>query len=130
MIGWFHLILLLHTFSYCLTWLFFRFLLICVLFWWQFFFLAATISAPPTTNIPGGSSSNSDGNKIATINTTGAASKIIHPSEDISLEEIRARHSKYARHIPSKPDDGASSSSNAASEVCTVRIMNNNKNNI
>ncbi|KAJ8980981.1 hypothetical protein NQ317_013435 [Molorchus minor] len=57
---------------------------------------AATISAPPTTNTtPGGSSS--DGSKVSTIATTGATSKIIHPSEDISLEEIR-------RGMPNMPD--------------------------
>ncbi|EEB11203.1 conserved hypothetical protein [Pediculus humanus corporis] len=33
--------------------------------------------------------------KINLINTTGASSKIIHPPEDISLEEIRARLPKY-----------------------------------
>lgn len=77
----------------------------------------ATISAPPTTNTPGGSS---DGSKVATIATTGASSKIIHPSEDISLEEIRARYPKYAKSIPSKSDDGASTSSTAASELATA----------
>lgn len=77
--------------------------------------LAATISAPPTTNLSAGS--NSEGNKVSTIATSSATSKIIHPSEDTSLEEIRARHSKYSRNIPSKTDDGPSSSSNAASEV-------------
>ncbi|KAJ8923307.1 hypothetical protein NQ315_001865 [Exocentrus adspersus] len=74
----------------------------------------ATISAPPTTNTPGGSG---DGSKAATIATTGASSKIIHPSEDISLEEIKARHPRYAKSIPSKSDDGASTSSTAASEA-------------
>ncbi|CAH1100615.1 unnamed protein product [Psylliodes chrysocephalus] len=76
---------------------------------------AATISAPPTTNLSAGS--NSEGNKVSTIATSSATSKIIHPSEDTSLEEIRARHSKYSRNIPSKTDDGPSSSSNAASEL-------------
>ncbi|KAJ8959017.1 hypothetical protein NQ318_022269 [Aromia moschata] len=54
------------------------------------------------------SSGSSDASKVSTIATTGASSKIIHPSEDISLEEIRAKHPKYARSIPSKSDDGPS----------------------
>lgn len=74
----------------------------------------ATISAPPTTNTPSGSG---DASKVATIATTGAASKIIHPAEDISLEEIRARHPKYARTVAMKSEDSASSSSTAASDV-------------
>ncbi|XP_051154548.1 BUB3-interacting and GLEBS motif-containing protein ZNF207 [Leptopilina boulardi] len=35
--------------------------------------------------------------KVNLITTTGAASKIIHPPEDLSLEEIRARLPKYQR---------------------------------
>nr|XP_032517474.1 BUB3-interacting and GLEBS motif-containing protein ZNF207 isoform X2 [Danaus plexippus plexippus] len=66
----------------------------------------ATISAPPTT-------SNSDpkengdvrppaANTCPLVTSTGAGSKIIHPPEDVSLEEIRARNPKY-RPKP-KPD--------------------------
>ncbi|XP_072382789.1 BUB3-interacting and GLEBS motif-containing protein ZNF207 [Diabrotica undecimpunctata] len=76
---------------------------------------AATISAPPTTNTPGGSSNSTDV-KASTIATSSATSKIIHPSEDTSLEELRSRNPKYARTM-SKSDDGASSSSTAASEL-------------
>ncbi|CAG9864933.1 unnamed protein product [Phyllotreta striolata] len=76
---------------------------------------AATISAPPTTNLSLGS--NGEGSKVSTIATSSATSKIIHPSEDTSLEEIRARNPKYSRNIPSKPDDGGASSSAAASEL-------------
>ena len=36
----------------------------------------------------------------ATIATAGASSKIVHPEEDISLEELRARQSKYKLVIP------------------------------
>lgn len=75
----------------------------------------ATISAPPTTN-NAASSSNSD-SKVPTIATTNASSKIMHPAEDISLEEIRARHPKYARTIPIKPEDIPTSVSTSASEV-------------
>ncbi|XP_023023234.1 bub3 interacting GLEBS and Zinc finger domain protein [Leptinotarsa decemlineata] len=79
---------------------------------------AATISAPPTSNAAGSSSNiNSDGNKVGTINTSSATSKIVHPSEDISLEEMKARNVKYSRNIPSKSDDGSSNSSTAASEL-------------
>lgn len=75
--------------------------------------ILATISAPPTTN----TLNNGDGSKVNTIATTGAASKIIHPAEDISLEEIRCRQHKYAKSIPPKMEEAASSSSSAASEV-------------
>lgn len=37
--------------------------------------------------------------KIQLISTTGASSKIIHPQEDISLEEIRARLPKYQTKV-------------------------------
>lgn len=75
----------------------------------------ATISAPPTTNPASGSG---DTTKINTIASTGASSKIIHPLEDISLEEIRARHSKYSKGaVWSKEDDRRSSASSAASEL-------------
>lgn len=36
----------------------------------------------------------------ATIATAGATSKIVHPEEDISLEELRARRIKYKSIIP------------------------------
>lgn len=85
-------------------------------------FLGATISAPPTTNNPGSSSSSSgtsgENTKVATITTTGASSKIIHPAEDISLEEIRAKQSKYAKCIPTKITEGVMvPTSSAAVEV-------------
>lgn len=73
--------------------------------------LGATISAPPTTNNP--SSSNIE-SKIATIATTGAASKIIHPAEDISLEEIKARNPKYIRNTPAKTEENTPSTSTSA----------------
>lgn len=60
----------------------------------------ATISAPPTTNNPastiGSSNNNNETQKPPTIpQNTGTASKIIHPPEDISLEELKARRSQY-----------------------------------
>lgn len=84
----------------------------------------ATISAPPTTNsTPSGSSSSTtgDSNKIATIATTGAASKIIHPAEDISLEELRARQHRYHKTIPEKEETNTSMSS-AASEQLALAV--------
>ncbi|CAD7085905.1 unnamed protein product [Hermetia illucens] len=63
----------------------------------------ATISAPPTTNNPAAagaaaatSNATTDGQK-SLITTSGTTSKIMHPPEDLSLEEIRARKPKYQR---------------------------------
>jgi hypothetical protein len=58
----------------------------------------ATISAPPTTNL--GSSSNassttSDTQPPTIPQNTGTASKIMHPPEDLSLEELKARKPQY-----------------------------------
>lgn len=87
-------------------------------------YTGATISAPPTTNnMPSSSSSSSGENgKVATIATTGAASKIIHPVEDISLEEIRARQSRYQKSIPAKEDDVIASTSSAASDQLAMAV--------
>lgn len=46
--------------------------------------------------------------KINLINTTGASSKIVHPAEDISLEEIRARMPKYQPKTEVKQPEAAS----------------------
>ncbi|XP_060523285.1 BUB3-interacting and GLEBS motif-containing protein ZNF207 [Cylas formicarius] len=77
---------------------------------------AATISAPPTTH-PTSSIPVTDSAKVNTIAATGGSSRIIHPPEDISLEEIRTRHPRYARHVRGKSEDRASSSGASASEV-------------
>nr|CAD7427342.1 unnamed protein product [Timema monikensis] len=49
--------------------------------------------------------------KVALINTTGPSSKIIHPQEDISLEEVRAKVPKYQppRPVPVKTVDSSTS---------------------
>lgn len=63
---------------------------------------SATISAPPTTNTPGGSAivAGQEPPKVsAMIPSTGATSKIMHPPEDLSLEEIRARKPKYLKKV-------------------------------
>lgn len=75
----------------------------------------ATISAPPTTNT--GSSTNTSEGKVPLITNTGGGSKIIHPAEDISLEEIRARHRKYLKTIPSKSEEGNIVCSTASNEL-------------
>ncbi|KAJ0176813.1 hypothetical protein K1T71_007992 [Dendrolimus kikuchii] len=70
----------------------------------------ATISAPPTTSTSSGSSEAKENgevkppaaNSCPLVTATGAGSKIVHPPEDVSLEEIRARTAKY-RPKP-KPD--------------------------
>ncbi|GLH08021.1 uncharacterized protein GBIM_13361 [Gryllus bimaculatus] len=54
--------------------------------------------------------------KVVLINTTGASSKIIHPQEDISLEEIRAKLPKYQRAPPVKTVDSSTSTPQAQVE--------------
>ncbi|XP_055643852.1 BUB3-interacting and GLEBS motif-containing protein ZNF207 isoform X2 [Toxorhynchites rutilus septentrionalis] len=61
----------------------------------------ATISAPPTTNTANAANAAAgDASKSsAVIPTTGTTSKIVHPPEDLSLEEIRARKPHYHKKI-------------------------------
>ncbi|XP_045932270.1 BUB3-interacting and GLEBS motif-containing protein ZNF207a isoform X5 [Micropterus dolomieu] len=51
---------------------------------------SSTVSKPPSTVT----------SKPATLTTTSATSKLIHPDEDISLEELRAQLPRYQRSIP------------------------------
>ncbi|XP_058815458.1 BUB3-interacting and GLEBS motif-containing protein ZNF207-like isoform X3 [Topomyia yanbarensis] len=62
---------------------------------------SATISAPPTTNTANAANAASgDASKSSTvIPATGTTSKIVHPPEDLSLEEIRARKPHYHKKI-------------------------------
>ncbi|XP_053662358.1 BUB3-interacting and GLEBS motif-containing protein ZNF207 [Anopheles marshallii] len=74
---------------------------------------SATISAPPTTNsaISAAAASNSSNNGLGGGDATKAASstvipnsgtatsKIVHPPEDLSLEELRARKPQYQKQI-------------------------------
>lgn len=69
----------------------------------------ATISAPPTTN-NSGSGIPTDSQK-SLITTTGTTSKIMHPPEDLSLEELRARKPKYQRKIVAAITSNASTTS-------------------
>jgi hypothetical protein len=78
----------------------------------------ATISAPPTTNLGNSSNqttSSSETQKTPTIpQNTGTASKIIHPPEDISLEELKARRPQYKARINKVASSPVTSSSAAA----------------
>lgn len=72
----------------------------------------ATISAPPTVGNSGTTTSVSETQKPPTIpQTAGTASKIIHPPEDVSLEELRARkpHYRLNKANMSSPHSSASS---------------------
>ncbi|XP_044015047.1 BUB3-interacting and GLEBS motif-containing protein ZNF207-like isoform X2 [Aphidius gifuensis] len=59
---------------------------------------------------------NNNEQKVNLIATTGAASKIIHPPEDLSLEEIRARLPKYQR----RQNDDANRSQEVANHQAAV----------
>lgn len=69
---------------------------------------SATSSLSSQSSTPVTSSSDIP-QKVALINTTGASSKIIHPQEDISLEEVRAKLPKYQRQTPVKTVDSSTS---------------------
>ena len=72
----------------------------------------ATISAPPTVGTSGSTTNVSETQKPQTIpQASGTASKIIHPSEDVSLEELRARKPQYKSNkmTSSSPHSSASS---------------------
>lgn len=84
----------------------------------------ATISAPPTTNLGNSTSqgsTSSDSQKPPTIpQNTGPASKIMHPPEDISLEEIRARKPQYRlNRATSSSSATATSSASIATSVAS-----------
>ncbi|XP_031766280.2 BUB3-interacting and GLEBS motif-containing protein ZNF207 isoform X2 [Galleria mellonella] len=70
----------------------------------------ATISAPPTTSTAGGAEPKENGdvkppaaNACPLVTATGAGARIVHPPEDVSLEEIRARLPRYRPRPPSAP---------------------------
>ncbi|KAK9512838.1 hypothetical protein O3M35_001168 [Rhynocoris fuscipes] len=77
-----------------------------------------TFPAYSSSSTSGGSSSSSaEPQKISLINNVGGSSKIIHPAEDISLEEYRAKFPKYQTKTPSvtAEETPTSSPSNAGS---------------
>ncbi|XP_029456595.1 BUB3-interacting and GLEBS motif-containing protein ZNF207 isoform X2 [Rhinatrema bivittatum] len=60
----------------------------------------SAISTTSTTNSTAAKPAVSITSKPATLTTTSATSKLIHPDEDISLEERRAQLPKYQRNLP------------------------------
>ncbi|CAK6964856.1 BUB3-interacting and GLEBS motif-containing protein ZNF207-like isoform X1 [Scomber scombrus] len=62
---------------------------------------SSTVSKPPSTVT----------SKPATLTTSSATSKLIHPDEDISLEELRAQLPRYQRSIPRQGQATASAPS-------------------
>jgi hypothetical protein len=98
----------------------------------------ATISAPPTTNLGASSSSTSSSTtntnstatnqeppKPSTVPATGTASKIMHPAEDVSLEEIRARRPQYKVNkvvTVSSPQSSAASASSSSTPTSIASV--------
>uniref|UniRef100_A0A3B4AMA6 C2H2-type domain-containing protein n=1 Tax=Periophthalmus magnuspinnatus TaxID=409849 RepID=A0A3B4AMA6_9GOBI len=70
---------------------------------------SSTVAKPPATVT----------SKPATLTTTSATSKLIHPDEDISLEEMRAQLPRYQRLVPRVGQAHAA----AAAAVATVGGM-------
>ncbi|TKC40089.1 hypothetical protein EI555_011381, partial [Monodon monoceros] len=60
----------------------------------------STASTTNTTNSTAAKPAASTTSKPATLMTTSATSKLIHPDEDILLEERRAQLPKYQRNLP------------------------------
>lgn len=87
----------------------------------------ATISAPPTTNLPGNSNATStstnmsEAQKPQTIPQTSTSSKIVHPPEDVSLEELRARKQQYKSNLLNVSSPQSSASSTPTSAAPTLR---------
>lgn len=61
--------------------------------------------------------------KTTIINTTGASSRIVHPEEDISLEEKRSRMSKYQPQTGSTGGSTGSSAIIKSGPVPTVPVV-------
>lgn len=80
----------------------------------------ATTQSSQTTSSP---AVNESPQKVALINTTGASSKIVHPQEDISLEEYRARLPKYQRQPPPKTVDTSTSTPQTSAEAERPTVM-------
>uniref|UniRef100_A0A671X427 Zinc finger protein 207 n=1 Tax=Sparus aurata TaxID=8175 RepID=A0A671X427_SPAAU len=62
---------------------------------------SSTVSKPPSTVT----------SKPATLTTSSATSKLIHPDEDISLEELRAQLPRYQRSVPRQAQSTATAPS-------------------
>ena len=80
----------------------------------------ATISAPPTVGASSTSTNVTDAQKPQTIpQSAGTASKIMHPPEDVSLEELRARKQRYKQNLltMSSPQSSASNTPISAASI-------------
>ncbi|XP_068435173.1 BUB3-interacting and GLEBS motif-containing protein ZNF207a isoform X2 [Clinocottus analis] len=62
---------------------------------------SSTVSKPPSTVT----------SKPATLTTSSATSKLIHPDEDISLEELRSQLPRYQRSVPRQDQTSAAAPS-------------------
>lgn len=111
----------------------------------------ATISAPPTTNLGIPHTSNTDNKtnsketsnnantnsnenpqqKPSTVPSAGTASKIMHPSEDVSLEELRSRKPQYKiikqTVVSSSPHSTISTSIHHSTPSTMTTTSNTNK---
>ncbi|KAG8443575.1 hypothetical protein GDO86_012108 [Hymenochirus boettgeri] len=74
----------------------------------------SSMSTTSTTNSTASKPSTSITSKPATLTTTSATSKLVHPDEDISLEEKRAQHPKYQRNLPRSGQAPMNNMGNAA----------------
>ncbi|KAG5675252.1 hypothetical protein PVAND_005167 [Polypedilum vanderplanki] len=86
----------------------------------------ATISAPPTVSNSNSTTSSSDTQKPPTTiqqNTGAVTQKIMHPNEDLSLEEIKARKPQY------KVNKSTTSQSLSSSTPTSIATSISNKQN-
>lgn len=96
----------------------------------------ATISAPPTTNLGSSVAANNSTTtnteppqKQPVLQTSGASSKILHPPEDTSLEEIRARKPQYKtnKSMHNQVSSPQSSASSTPTSVASSQKYNETK---
>lgn len=92
---------------------------------------SATISAPPTTNTTSSGQSNTNNNNDNVeqtsnklpISTSSSSIKIIHPSEDASLEEIKARQSQYQIKFQRSQSPASNTSSTPRSSTPLTSVV-------
>lgn len=92
----------------------------------------ATISAPPTTNsVISGQCNNENVDQTSSrlpISTASASIKIIHPLEDASLEEIKARQPKYQVKSQRAQSPASTASSTPKSSGPLTPVVNEQRN--
>lgn len=92
----------------------------------------ATISAPPTVSNSSSTTSSSDTQKPPTIpqNNSAVTQKIMHPSEDLSLEEIKARRPQYRvnRSVVSTASQSHSSTTPTSTSNSHAHYISNKQN--